>query len=607
MKHQYDEGRGLGRRGWLRLIALGGAVAAFLVLLAIAFPGESKAAGLRDGGFPGVDICAKNPPIPALPTEGLPGLLGERPVHVTNDDDPAHIWSTGGFAGLQVHPYDLGCALDPSSWTKIMNANTDATLSNGVGGGGQVLTSLSDSMDRRAWQPGYVLSFLSSFAERASQVANLRIVGPLLGAGLIAAAILVAWRNSKTGNMKAAASSFGWVLFVVTVSAGLIAAPLLITDSATKVGSFATGVLNGSAAASDGATNSIVESVHYQGWLRRTFGSGETEAADVYGMKLLDSQRITWTEYDKAQALKGDARKEYVEKLLKRKNDEYKDVAAKIKDQYPMAYKVLTVENSQGGVSFVEVAFSIAANAFRIACDLLVIVCLLIVCLLGVLWLALTPWIVTPWGEAFGRSEITNVVRAMKYVCEAALASWGFTIYLQAALAPGMTIWWSLLLLIVGAGIAWLLLAPFKKITALLTLGRVKGHSFFATMLKTALLGAVAGKIGGKAAAKVIEEEKPKASEDAPAPVPTPAPAPVHSIYTPDAVFDPQTRTHFTPNPGAGLPPAATGALPSGAPVYQRTADDMPPVPPPNATTAPEEGFQPYQRADNDDNEGADR
>lgn len=572
------------------------AVVALLVALTGVGAGQAQAIDI-----PGVDVCKKDAPFPAVPGAGLPGLAGERPQHVTNDTDPGHIWSTGGFAGLQSHPYDLGCALDPTSYSSVVSANADSKVGNGISGVAQAGTSLTDALDRRAWQPQYITAFLSAFASRTVDVAQARVVVPFIGFGILAASILILLRRWR-GDVAGAAQDASWILLVLGVSAGIVLTPLLLSSGSLKVGSAAVGMLNDAPNASDGATNSIVESVHYQAWLRRSFGDADTDTARKFGPALLASQRFTWTERDEAARLKGDARGKYLDGLVEAKSNAFKDIAAKIKDgpdRDPVAYRHLTGADSGSSVTVLEVLFAAAAGLFRIAIDILVILCALMLCVIPIIWLIATPYLLSPKGQAFGRDLIDNVVRALTYVAEAALVAWVFNIWMQVCLQPGTSGWWSLLLLALGASIAWIMLAPFHKAAAIISLGHMNGSGWLMGLAKTAALAYVTGRIAGGAAADKVKEE-----EEAPVPAPAidlPKPPPVvASIYSPTAVFDPDVRSHFTPNPGAGLPPVASPGLPSEP--YVRPAPVPPTAPPPDATTAPDEPT--YTRTD--ENEGAD-
>jgi hypothetical protein len=244
------------------------------------------------------------------------------------------------------------------------------------------------------------------------------------------------------------------VLLVLTVTTAISAAPLALSSFGQGVGSAAVGLLNDSTSASDGTTNAVVESVHYQAWLRRAFGSSQSDTAAKFGPELLASQRFSWTEYDEIQRRKGQDRVDYTQKLIDQKSKDFKDIAGKIKsgpDADPIAYKHLTGAEPGSSVTVLETLFAAAAGPVRTAVDLLVIVCFMMLTLLGLMWVVLTPYLLTPKGQEFGRGLFDNAWRSVVYVIEAALTAWLFVIYLGACLAPGMSGWWSLLLLTVGA------------------------------------------------------------------------------------------------------------------------------------------------------------
>lgn len=572
-----------------RILAVGA------ILVALMGVGAAQAQAI---GIPGVDVCKKDAPFPAMPGAGLPGLVGERPQHVTDALDTHHIWSTGGFAGLQSHPYDLGCALDPTSYSSVVSANADSKVGNGISGVAQAGTSLTDALDRRAWQPQYLLTFLKSFSGRVVGVAQVRVVAPFVGIGILATSIIVLLRRWR-GDVAGAAQDASWILLVLGVSAGIVLTPLLLSVGGQKVGSTAVGILNDAPNASDGATNAIVESVHYQAWLRRAFGDSDSDTAATYGPALLASQRFTWNERDEAARLKGDARGRYLKGLVEAKSKAFKDIAGKVQDTDPVAYRHLTGADSGSTVTLLEVLFAAAAGLFRLAVDILVVICGLMLCVIPLIWLIATPYLVSPKGQQFGRDLGDNVVRAAVYVLEAALAAWLFGVWMQASLAPGMSGWWSLLLLALGASIAWIVLAPFHKASAIISLGHMNGSGMLMGLARTAAVAYFTGRIAGHAAAEEVHEEQVAPPVVAAAPLPQ-APPVVASIYRPDAVFDPDVRSTFVPNPGAGLPDRPVAGLPSAP--YVRPAAGAPTVPPPDASTASDEPT--YTRSD--DSEGAD-
>lgn len=567
---------------------LGGlALLAGLFLLSTS-PARAAGAGVD---IPGVDVCPKNAPFAATPESGLPGLLGERPIHITTDNSPDHIWSTGGFAGLRSHTYDMGCALDPTSWVRIANANTDSRISNTITSAGDSVVALTDSVDRRAWQPGWVISFLDEFARRATGVVNTEIMLPFLGLTIIASVGIMIFRSHR-GDISASASSTGWIFVVLLISTLVVSAPLMIA----KVGQSSTGMvvaaLNSGDDPSDAATNKIVKNVAYQAWLRHTFGTAESATAVKYGPSLLASTRVSWAELDAINASKdqGKAR----EALTKVKAKQYKDIAAKVEQEDPTAYQYLTGREMTGGESLAQLAFMIAASMFRLAVSILMITATITLVLLAIMWLVLTPLIIMPRifrfsGQEIGMGLINSAVKAIGFVLAAAVGSWLFGVYLQSAMAPGMSLWWSLLLLIIGSGIAWTTIRPDRKFLSIVSLGRVDGYGYVGRMLR----GFAMAYIGGRIAGRTIAEHDEKDEEDTPSPAPQVVQA---TIFNPARPFVAETATHVDGEPLQGR---VVQSLPSSA-FYERPTGT--PNPPPDAARSP---YEPYVRTDDDDNEGA--
>lgn len=579
---------------------------AMIALLTLAVAGQAKAAE-RSIDVPGVEVCPKEAPFAQTPESGLAGMLGERPLHITTDNSPDHIWSTGGFAGLQSHTYDLGCALNPLSYAKIINANTSSTVSNGFLSAGDAMVSLTDSVDRRAWQPSWIISFLDDFVSRVTGMTNTLILVPFLGVMLMLVSAILLWRNSD-GDYAAVATSIGWIFIVFTVTALLVSTPMIVSESGAKVGSTSVALLNGGQDASDAVTNQITKNVQYQGWLRRNFGPSATAVGEKYGPDLLASTRVSWAELDKINALPADEQSDAREALTKKKAEQFKSIAAKVEDADPTAYKYLTGELVSTQETFVEVIFLFLACALRIMVAILMIACVISLALIGVLWVLLTPVLVLPRvknfdGRDIGTSLLNGAMRALLYVGEAALAAWLYGFFLQACMAPGLNLWWSLLLLAIGTLIAWFMIGPIGKLMAILSLGKADtGASYMGRVVKGALVAWGGGLVAGLTAAKVVNEhedeeraqQQPERLSEATQPQPQVVQATLFSPY--QHQFDDTVHTVHMPDHDRTLP---TGG-PAELPMYRRGAE---PSPPPDETSSP---YSAYERsADADDNEGA--
>ena len=536
-------GRGLLKarlaRRYLLPLLLGGAI-----LVGGVGSGSAVAAGI-----PGIDICHPDAPTPIGPTEGLGGQLGESPVQIDVSKEgvaPDHIYTSGAYGGLLSNNYDLGCALDPSTYATVTKGTADQSATNLFVQTGIAITALTDSVDRRAWNPNWISDFLGNFTGRAAAVLQLRVWFPLLGLGLIGATLMLLIKN-RAGDVSGAAAGVAWVFVVLAVGTVILTSPTAISSTTQEAGAAGVSALNGgSGQASDAVTDRVVSSVLYQGWLRRTFGTEQTETAKTYGPTLFDASRLTYADLNRLQSVKKDDRGDAFNDLVKEKAEVYKDTAKKVKEADPTAYRWLTGRAERNGVAFVEMLFAIMANFFRLAADMLMIMATILIAVLGLAWAGLAPWLVNPHGRGLGLVLLNNTARSIGYVAVAAGGSWAFTIYSEASMTQGMSIWWSLLLLFFGTIIFWSLIRPDRKMLSLMTGGNVNGGSHLVRTISRLAMAYFGGRVAGAAAAHEInderEEEAPQRSEDQTQPVPqqevvygTVEPEPVRKYAVPAA------------------------------------------------------------------------
>lgn len=571
-----------------------------LLLLGVFIAGTLAAspASAVPAGIPLIDVCPKDAPIAIPPTVGLASSLGERPLVITTDDSPEHIWTTGGFAGLQRGTYDLGCAANPASYLRMAEANANNKVANAFIGVSSGITAITDSVDRRAWSPTWIIAFMGDFTERATESIKYSAVIPLLGIGLILSSVMLLIKF-RHGNMAGAASAVAWTIVVVTLSALVLAAPVMAAQTAQQAGATTISALNKGGPASDAQTNRIVYNVMYQSWLRRTFGSENSTVAEVFGPRLLMSERITWSELDNINRLEKDKRPEALEKLREKKADDFKDIAAKIKEQDADAYRWLTGENDASGLALLEAAYSLVASFFRLAVDLLAITCVIMLTVMGMAWLIGSPWIVTPTGQGMGLLLLNNSARGIGYIITAAIGSWVFGIYMLTAMQPGQSAWWSLLLLLLGTIVAWTMIRPDRKMLSLMTMGHVNGTGAVTRMLGRLLMAYVGGRVGGAAAARAVNEHddedepaaEPERSEDQSAPSPRPHiiyatadPAPNYGAYADshgipaqaeyvegEVIDDVVDNDRGLPKGAYAQPTGDLRGIPASQPIYQRS------------------------------------
>jgi hypothetical protein len=485
--------QGLRSRGWavlLVLFCLGG----FGVLSASPASAVSSVLGL----------CDPEAPVPDSPGTGMPGFFMDagtlRTPKVSSPADPYHLYNDSGFSGLSSNTYDLGCSTNPQNWGNTISAMSDTGLGNKAVSVGQSATALADAADTRAWNPEWIVTVLGNFMDKVMDVVVLRVLAPFFVAGLLLASILMI-NKSRSGDVAAVAGGVAWAVFVVIVVGILVTGPLRVATTAQSVGGAGVSVLNADVDGQPGraATEQIMYSVHYQGWLRRTFGSSNSETAKEYGPRLLAASRITRAEYDATdpgrtgpdgKRLSADQREQVLKtrkELLEAKAKEYEKIAAIIKDQDPGAYKYLQgLGGTNTGVGLVEGSFGVVASAFRIAVDLLLILGVVVLVMLGAAWVIGAPFLVTSWGEAMGRGLLNGTARAVALVLVTALGSWLFGLWTQVSLTPGIAAWWSMLLLILGTVVFWTMIRPDRRALNLITMGRMHGHS--GTLRRLALL-----------------------------------------------------------------------------------------------------------------------
>lgn len=486
--------------------------------------GAGSATAQPVAGLPIIEVCNPEAPTPVGPFEGVGGQLGESPVQKNLEGSPPdHIYTSGGYGGLLSNNYDLGCALDPTTYARVTKGTADQTATNLFVQTGIGVTALADSVDRRAWNPSWISDFLGDFAGRAAGILEQRVWLPLLGLGLLGATLTLLVKN-RLGDMSGAASGLAWVFLMLIVGAFIITHPTAVSSTTQNAGAAGISALNGSdGRPSDAVTDRITSAVLYQGWLRRTFGSDQSEVAKKYGPVLFDASRMTYADLDRIAAVKEDDRGDEFKDIVKAKAETYKDTAKKIEDADPTAYKWLTGEAERNGVAFVEMLFALVANFFRLVVDLLMLMATILLVMLGLAFAFTLPFLVTTYGRPLGQALLDNSARAIGYVMVAAGGSWGFNIYAESAMAQGMSAWWSILLLLLGTIIFWSFIRPDKKALSMMSAGRVDGGSKLVKMLGRFAMAYMTGRVAGAAAGREIveeaEEAAPQRSEDQTHPV----------------------------------------------------------------------------------------
>jgi hypothetical protein len=457
-----------------------------ITLLALAFAPRSDAATPAINIIP--KLCAVSPPVPQSPSAGLAGIfeqMPKNPPNVSGPADPNHLFETSGLAGMEPFTYDLGCGLDPGSYGTQLNAWSDQQLSSRLVMLGQAATVAADATSRFAFDPSWVVKLLSSLTSQAVGVIQVRILLPFLGLGLIATSMML-MKRARRGNTQGVMDAISWMLITLVVAAAVIVLPTTTaTTTQTGVG-LLTSTLYDGASPAQAATDRAAAAIHYDGWLRRTFGTSDSAVAQQYGPKILADTRMTWYEEESTDPalVRGTADKTARVKaraaLIATKEADFKVQAKAVKAADPEAYLWLTDrEAASSSVAIYESAFAVTVAGFRIAVNMLMILCIILLGFLPLLWLIALPRLVTPEGERLGKKLLDTTARAIGTVVVTAVGVWLYTIYTEAAMQAGWPTWVSALLMLIGVFIFWTALRPDRHMLSLLTTGRVRGNGRF--------------------------------------------------------------------------------------------------------------------------------
>lgn len=437
--------------------------------------------------IPGIDICKPQAPTPQPPDSDLPGVFLEQPRDVVpsyqqDSADPAALLRTSGIAGMRPIVYDMGCGADPSKVDERMAAWADSQFGGWFITWGQTFTTMTDAVEDRVWSRTWIPNLLGNLGDATVGQIEARVLIPLLGLGLLVTTAAL-FPQMRKGNTAAVAGAVAWVVLTLLVAAFVLVRPTATAQVAQQgSGTVISALHGGNTDPGTAATESVMEDVHYQGWLRRTFGTEESDTAKRYGPVILSATRFTWNEWQRtnpAFATSDEDRERRLEDrkaLIEHKAEVFNDAAAKVKDEDPDAYEWLTGRHGSMGVAMYEWGFALAANTFRFMADILVVLCLLLLVVLGLGWLLLAPFLVTPWGEPLGRGMLDSTARCCGYALVGAGGSWLFTVYAGAVMVPGTSSWWSFALLGLGTFAGWAILRPDRKILNVLSAGHVRGN-----------------------------------------------------------------------------------------------------------------------------------
>ncbi|TQS41649.1 hypothetical protein [Cryptosporangium phraense] len=296
--------------------------------------------------------------------------------------------------------------------------------------------------------------------------------------------IVGAWLiwTARRGNMSDAATIAGWALFVMVVTTAVAAWPVRAATLADSALTGSLGSVNsalhpntsetcGTRSCDDTrepaqkASATITDVVLYRQWLSGQLGSADSATAKKYGRDLYEASAMSWDE-----AI--DARQSPTERdrIVKEKQEKWKDIAAEIKKTDPDAYQYLTGKQGSAriGSAFTSIVAALVAAPFDLMASILIIIAFLIIRLAVAFLPAIAVVGILRPASGPLRGLFRTVVAA---ILNCVIFGVGASVYLLAleliTSTASLAGWQQILLIFLTGLVMWLLLRPFRRLTSL--------------------------------------------------------------------------------------------------------------------------------------------
>jgi hypothetical protein len=511
------------------------------------------------------------PPAPESPQQGIAGFFMSKPDPVPATEDPfaANAKTTPfeqyGLAGLSWYTYDLGCggaARDPSgsisTWAaRLMFIPAKATVA--------ALTGVMQA----ALHPTYLSAFDPLLNSLVGQLRRA-VYTPLFPLAVMLTGLLLMAQATRQ-RVSESTTAIGWCLLVTVVAAALFAWPVKAGHAADSVISKGVGAVSAGITGRDGdpgdqVANMLYGPFLYRMWLMGEFCDPDSTGAQKHGSALLQAQALSWQEADQARS--------GGEKVSDAKQKTFGDVAGQVKKDDPSAYECVAGHGSAS----LEASILADVGVLLMAPFLLVGGLILIAAYLVVRFAVIFAPALLTAGAFFPLRGI--VLAAGRVVAAAIINGILFTLSVllvirvdSAILDPSTALpaWLRLVLVGVVTVVMWYLTRPFRKLTTMVTTGRLAwamgDRSFYER-------GGFFGRRRGFDAA-IVEDDGHAAvltREEARAPVGMPrrvAAAPA-AVVARAPISVPSTRLDAggsTAAAGAGAGGGSSGTVADGAPV----------------------------------------
>jgi hypothetical protein len=413
------------------------------------------------------------PPTPESPQQGIAGFFMSKPNPLPPTEDPfaANAKTTPfeqyGLAGLSWYTYDLGCggaARDPSgsisTWAaRLMFIPAKATVA--------ALTGVMQA----ALHPTYLSAFDPLLNSLVGQLRRA-VYTPLFPLAVMLTGLLLMAQATRQ-RVSESTTAVGWCLLVTVVAAALFAWPVKAGHAADTViskgvGAVSAGITGKGGDPGDQVANMLYGPFLYRMWLMGEFCDPDSTGAQKHGSALLQAQALSWQEAEQA---KSDG-----EKVTDAKQKTFGDVAGKVKSDDPSAYECVAGHGSAS----LEASILADVGVLLMAPFLLVGGLILIAAYLVVRFAVIFAPALLTAGAFYPLRGI--VLAAGRVVAAAIINGVLFTLAVllvirvdSAILDPSAALpaWLRLVLVGVVTVVMWYLTRPFRKLTTMVTTGRM--------------------------------------------------------------------------------------------------------------------------------------
>lgn len=450
-------------------------------------------------------ISCLDAPTPSAPDSGMAGWFAQEPPE-DRGSRILHTYSEYGYAGYDFATYDLKCApvvTNPSAEFENTVANGEFLLATSI-------TGASNALRERAWDPSYMWGWADPLVETATKAVYDKVFTVFGAITLAVVGLYLLWR-SRQSDLSNAVTTAGWAIFVMVLVTAIAYWPKWSASLADQTLIRSLGVIHSAVGPPDEsipadqcrnldptacvdtrppavrASDTVVEGLLYQNWLRGTLGSADSETARKYGPALYDAKSFSWEEIQRIRTAEQRAQKAEEDRirlnqpgppiesnerkvLTEQKQQRWMRIAEQIRREDPEAYEHL--QGSRGmdriGAGFLAILSALLFALFDITASILVILGFLIF-----RWAVIAAPILGTIGllrpanaglRRLGNAVLAAIFNIVIFGTGSAIYLFAVTLILGTASIAG---WLKVVLIWLTGVVGWLLLRPYRRITQL--------------------------------------------------------------------------------------------------------------------------------------------